>query len=75
MRFLTLIFAVLIFVQGCSSKPVRPTDAPQVRPVVQQKIDQAREARMQILEVMNATIAEPRSDVGETAPKMISFEI
>ncbi|HEX8780858.1 MAG TPA: polyribonucleotide nucleotidyltransferase, partial [Nocardioides sp.] len=38
-------------------------------------LDQAREARMEILAVMNATIAEPRSDVGETAPKMISFEI
>ncbi len=38
-------------------------------------LDQAREARMQILEVMNATIPEPRADVGETAPKMISFEI
>ncbi|HYI60933.1 MAG TPA: polyribonucleotide nucleotidyltransferase [Acidimicrobiales bacterium] len=38
-------------------------------------LDQAREARLAILEVMNATIPEPRSDVGETAPKMISFEI
>lgn len=38
-------------------------------------LDQARDARMEILAVMNATIAEPRSDVGETAPKMISFEI
>ena len=38
-------------------------------------LDQAREARMQILEVMNATIPEARADVGETAPKMISFEI
>ena len=30
---------------------------------------------MEILDVMNATIAEPRSEVGATAPKMISFEI
>ncbi len=38
-------------------------------------LQQARDARVQILEVMNATIAEPRSEVGATAPKMISFEI
>ncbi len=38
-------------------------------------LDQAREARMQILEVMNATIAEPRPEVGETAPKITSFQI
>ncbi|HXH56910.1 polyribonucleotide nucleotidyltransferase [Iamia sp.] len=38
-------------------------------------LDQAREARLAILEVMNATIPAARADVGETAPKMISFEI
>ncbi|NLV56772.1 MAG: polyribonucleotide nucleotidyltransferase [Acidimicrobiales bacterium] len=38
-------------------------------------LDQAREARMAILDVMNATIPEARADVGETAPKMVSFEI
>ncbi len=36
---------------------------------------QAREARLEILEVMKATIAEPRSDLRETAPKIITFEI
>jgi polyribonucleotide nucleotidyltransferase len=30
---------------------------------------------MQILQVMHDTIAEPRDDVGETAPKIVSFEI
>ncbi len=36
---------------------------------------QAREARLQILEVMSSAIAEPRDDVRPTAPKIISFEI
>jgi polyribonucleotide nucleotidyltransferase len=43
--------------------------------VLSQALGQAREARLKILEVMNATIAEPRPEVGETAPKIISFEI
>ncbi len=43
--------------------------------VLAQALQQAREARLQILEVMTKTIAEPRSEVGETAPKIISFEI
>ena len=34
-----------------------------------------RRPASQILEVMNATIAEPRPEVGATAPKVISFEI
>ena len=38
-------------------------------------LQQAREARLQILEVMNKTISEPRSEVGATAPKIVSFEI
>jgi polyribonucleotide nucleotidyltransferase len=36
---------------------------------------QAKEARLKILEVMNAAIAAPREDVRETAPKIVSFEI
>ncbi|MEZ5235942.1 MAG: polyribonucleotide nucleotidyltransferase [Acidimicrobiia bacterium] len=36
---------------------------------------QAKEARLQILEVMHGAIAEPRPEVGETAPKIISFTI
>jgi polyribonucleotide nucleotidyltransferase len=43
--------------------------------VLAQALQQAREARLQILEVMRQTIASPREDVGETAPKILSFEI
>jgi polyribonucleotide nucleotidyltransferase len=38
-------------------------------------LQQAREARVQILDVMTAAIAEPRDEVGATAPKIVSFEI
>jgi polyribonucleotide nucleotidyltransferase len=38
-------------------------------------LEQAKEARLKILEVMRGAIAEPREDVGATAPKIISFEI
>jgi polyribonucleotide nucleotidyltransferase len=38
-------------------------------------LQQARDAREQILEVMNAAIGAPRSDVADTAPKIVSFEI
>src|SRR5258708_28281498 len=43
--------------------------------VLAQALQQAYEARMQILEVMNKTISEPRAEVGRTAPKIISFQI
>jgi len=43
--------------------------------VLAEALSQAREARMQILAVMNEAIAEPRSDVGGNAPKIVSFEI
>ncbi|MEA3216493.1 MAG: polyribonucleotide nucleotidyltransferase [Acidimicrobiia bacterium] len=36
---------------------------------------QAKEARLTILEVMAGAIAEPRSEVRDTAPKIISFQI
>ena len=36
---------------------------------------QARDARLQILEVMHDAISEPRSSVRETAPKIVSLEI
>src|SRR3954469_21913915 len=38
-------------------------------------LQQARDARLQILEVMKGPSAAPRDEVGATAPKMISFEI
>ncbi len=43
--------------------------------VLADALEQAKVARLAILEVMNAAIAAPRSDVGENAPKIISFEI
>jgi len=38
-------------------------------------LQQAREARMQILEVMNAAIDAPRDEVAETAPKIVTLTI
>jgi polyribonucleotide nucleotidyltransferase len=43
--------------------------------VLAQALDQAREARLQILDVMAKAIAEPRDEVAATAPKIVSFEI
>ncbi|MFW2380653.1 MAG: polyribonucleotide nucleotidyltransferase [Acidimicrobiales bacterium] len=43
--------------------------------VLSAALNQAKEARLAILEVMNAAIAAPRDDVTEHAPKIISFEI
>src|SRR5439155_16876084 len=43
--------------------------------VLRQALLQARDARLKILDVMDATIAEHRDDVKPTAPKIISFEI
>jgi polyribonucleotide nucleotidyltransferase len=43
--------------------------------VLAKALQQARDARLQILEVMNKTIAEARPSVAATAPKIVSFEI
>ncbi|HET9731635.1 MAG TPA: polyribonucleotide nucleotidyltransferase [Acidimicrobiales bacterium] len=43
--------------------------------VLAQALRQARDARMQILEVMHSAIEAPRASVNDTAPKIISFEI
>jgi polyribonucleotide nucleotidyltransferase len=43
--------------------------------VLGQALNQAKEARLQILSVMHDAIAEPRPEVGPSAPKIISFEI
>jgi polyribonucleotide nucleotidyltransferase len=43
--------------------------------VLAQALRQAKDARLKILEVMRAAIAEPRSEVRDTAPKIVSFEI
>ncbi len=38
-------------------------------------LNQAKEARLEILAVMNAAISAPRDDVRDGAPKIVSFEI
>jgi polyribonucleotide nucleotidyltransferase len=43
--------------------------------VLAQALQQAHEARIQILEVMHAAIAAPRETVKDNAPKIVSFEI
>ncbi len=43
--------------------------------VVRAALDQAKEARMQILEVMTNAIAEPRTDVSQYAPRIIKITI
>ncbi len=43
--------------------------------VLAQALEQAKDARLQILEVMNSAIAAPRDDVRDGAPKIVSFEI
>jgi polyribonucleotide nucleotidyltransferase len=43
--------------------------------VLQRALAQARTARLQILDVIEAEIAEPRSTVGETAPQVRTIQI
>lgn len=43
--------------------------------VLAKALQQAKEARLKILEVMAGAISEPREDVRPSAPKIISFEI
>src|SRR5262245_19828068 len=43
--------------------------------VLADALEQAKEARLQILDVMAGAIAEPRAEVRETAPKIVSFTI
>jgi polyribonucleotide nucleotidyltransferase len=43
--------------------------------VLAQALEQAKEARLKILEVMREAIPEPRPEVGANAPKIVSFEI
>ncbi|MGH9074306.1 MAG: polyribonucleotide nucleotidyltransferase, partial [Acidimicrobiales bacterium] len=43
--------------------------------VLSQALQQAREARLAILEVMRGAIAAPRPEVKDRAPKIVSFEI
>jgi polyribonucleotide nucleotidyltransferase len=43
--------------------------------VLSKALHQAKEARLTILKVITDTIAEPRSEVAEVAPKIVSIEI
>ncbi|HTV11118.1 MAG TPA: polyribonucleotide nucleotidyltransferase [Acidimicrobiales bacterium] len=43
--------------------------------VLADALRQAREARLTILEVMNGAISEPRTEVRDTAPKIVTLEI
>jgi len=43
--------------------------------VLKQALYQAKDARLKILDVMEAALAAPRDDVKGTAPKIVSFEI
>lgn len=43
--------------------------------VMTQALQQARTARLQILEVMNDAISEPRTDLKDSAPRMITIKI
>ena len=43
--------------------------------VLADALRQAREARLTILEVMNAVISQPRAEVRDTAPKVVTIEI
>ena len=43
--------------------------------IVQATLEQAREARLQILDVMTAAIAEPRKELSQYAPRIISLRI
>lgn len=43
--------------------------------IVTQTIKQAREARLRILETMKAAIAEPRADLSEFAPRIVTIQI
>ena len=43
--------------------------------VLADALRQARDARLTILDVMNAVISEPRAEVRDTAPKVVTIEI
>jgi polyribonucleotide nucleotidyltransferase len=45
------------------------------RAIMQQALDQARDARLHILEVMNGTINRPRGDLSTYAPRIITIRI
>jgi polyribonucleotide nucleotidyltransferase len=45
------------------------------RQIMEQALDQAKEARLHILDVMDKVISEPRQEMSEYAPRLITFKI
>ena len=45
------------------------------REIMSQALDQAKDARLHILEKMNSVIAEPRAEMSEWAPTIMTFKI
>ncbi len=45
------------------------------REIMRVALDQAKEARLHVLKAMNAVISEPRSELSEYAPRVISMKI
>ena len=43
--------------------------------IMRQALQQAREARLKILEIMNQTIDKPRSDISQYAPRIMSVQV
>lgn len=45
------------------------------REILTQALGQAKEARMQLLDIMDETISKPRTDLAATAPKIVTLEV
>ncbi len=45
------------------------------REILREALDQAREARLQIIDVIEETLPEPRAELSEYAPKMLTTQI
>ena len=45
------------------------------REILTEALEQARKGRYQILDIMDKTISEPRSELAATAPKIVTFNI
>lgn len=43
--------------------------------IMKEALERAKDSRMKILEIMNNTIEEPRDNLSEYAPKIVTFEI
>jgi len=43
--------------------------------IMSEALDKAREARLKILDVMNATLAEPRAEMSKYAPRIVTVKI